>query len=149
MLPVPSTAIDFELVLNQMDAVTVPTTEVTGGELQMVWKGDWNPRKLPLLPEGFSCFLSRCRRSELGAFLCAIMHIEDSSVLRWIINCKDGYFMVFPKKWAPSQPRWKKIKQRLVPSSFNISYVCEPIQLSGKESDVAKVRDKIEEISKM
>ena len=57
--------------------------------------------------------------------------------------------MVFPKKWAPSQPRWKKIKQRLVPSSFNISFVCEPIQLSGKESDVAKVRDKIEEISKM
>ena len=131
-----------------MDNAPVPITEVTGGELQHVWKDNWNPRKLPLLPEGFSCYLSRCQRQNLFSFLCAMVQIDDASVLQYIINCKDGYFVVFPKNLAPSQQRWKKIKQRIVPSMFNVNFVYEPIQMAIPESDVEKVRDQIERDSK-
>ena len=97
LIPLPSGPDDSEQVLQEMDTTPVPSSEVTGSRLQGVWKGNWNPRKLPLIPEGFSCFLSRCRREDLFAYLLEMVHFDDPSQLQWIINCKDGYFVVFPK----------------------------------------------------
>ena len=79
-------------------------------------------------------------------YLLEMVYFDDPSLLKWVINCKDGYFVVFPKKWAPSQQRWKKIKQRIMPSEFGIDFSCEPIFLAP-ESDVEKVRERIEKES--
>ena len=78
---------DGEQKLKEYEDTIIPLASVTSNQLQQIWKQGYTPRQLDSVDIGFNCFVSRCRRKELIAYVTKLLSAGDPIHITNIINC--------------------------------------------------------------
>lgn len=125
----------------------IPTTSVTGNELQQIWKQGYAPRQLDSGDLAFECYMSRCRRKDLVEYVEQLLSSGGSGAISNVIHCSDYYYLVFRGNTAPSRDRWKKYKGRVTAEGMHIVMGRVRIGVKSAQPDYEKGREVIEEMT--
>ena len=133
-------------ILESCEDVIIPTLTVTGSLLQQVWKQGFVPRQLDSEDPSFICYVSRCRRRLLLAFIQKLLSLNSPDDVTHVICCVDAYYLVFKNYAAPNRERWKKYKSRVTATEMNLFVNCIKLDIKEKP-DYERIRSSIEQLS--
>ena len=134
------TAIEYE------DTI-IPLASVTSNQLQQIWKQGYTPRQLDSVDIGFNCFVSRCRRKELIAYVTKLLSAGDPIHITNIINCIDNYYLIFKGNSAPNRDRWKKYKSKVNAQEMNIDFDKVMVKVETQNPRFELLRQEVEKKS--